>query len=288
MISVSRKTDYNLTISFHCLLTTKKHNQQSGGPMEERVVVKKISVFLWLTIFALTTLANQLFARDVEVVGDKNEKPRIYLEETTAKGYLPTILRYIEEKTDLRFNISLYPWARAYLAATKGNAAIIGLSKTAERKEIFDYTIPVYFEDLIVVSRTNNPVEYNAIEDLYGKKVGIVRGGVYGEQFEKARDEEKLTVVEDNSPTQRLLMLIHERVDVALIGSGRAGFNSALEQDKALLGVADRFFIADKPLTRDANYIGFAKSMKAGKIIEDINDAITEGYASGDLQKRIK
>ncbi len=250
-------------------------------------MVKKISVLL-LTAIVLSSLASHLFARDIKIVGDSNEKPRIYLHETTAMGYLPEVLRYIEEKTDLRFNISLYPWARAYLTATNGGAAIIGLSKTAERKEIFDYTVPVYFEDLIVVSRANNPVEFHSIEDLYGKKVGVVRGGVYGEQFEKARDENKLTVIEDNSPTQRLRILIHERIDVALIGSGKAGFNNALEQDKTLSGRDDLFFVADKPLTRDANYIGFAKSMKASQIIEDINDAITEGYASGELQKRIK
>lgn len=54
--------------------------------------MKKISVLL-LTAIVLSSLASHLFARDIKIVGDSNEKPRIYLHETTAMGYLPEVLR---------------------------------------------------------------------------------------------------------------------------------------------------------------------------------------------------
>ena len=240
---------------------------------------------LFLVFFIFPTVGH---AKEITIVGDINEKPRIYIDDSEAKGYLPNILHYIEEKTDLTFQIKLYPWARAYFTAKKGHAAIIGISKTPERLKIFDYTIPVYFEDILVISTIKNPVNYNRIEDLYGKTVGITRGAVYSDEFEEAKKENKFEVFEGNSPSQRLNLLIYKRIDVAIIGSGQAGFRNALEESKLSANKQSNFIIAGAPLARDPNYIAFPKSMDALSIINKINNAVVEGYATGEIQKRLK
>ena len=239
----------------------------------------------FLAFFILTTAG---YAKEITIVGDNNEKPRIYIDDYEAKGYLPNILHYIDEKTDLTFQIKLYPWARAYSTAEKGHVAIIGISKTPERLKIFDYTTPVYFEDILVISTTNNPVNYNRIEDLYGKTVGITRGAVYSDEFEEAKKENKFEVIEDNSPSQRLNLLIYKRIDVAIIGSGQAGFRNALKDSKLPSNKQAMLFTAETPLARDPNYIAFSKSMNALNTINKINDAVIEGYATGEIQKILK
>ena len=85
----------------------------------------------------------------------------------------------------------------------------------------------------------------------------------------------------------RLNLLLYKRIDVAIMGSGMDGFNSAFDASKLNYNLKDQFFISNKPLARDPNYIGFPKSMNATIIIDKINHAIVEGYASGEIQKRL-
>lgn len=245
-------------------------------------------MFRTITIYLLlSTFSAVVNSENIKVVGDINEKPRIYLENTEPKGHLPTILRYIEENTDLVFDVTLYPWARAYFTAESGKAAIVGLSKTEEREKLFDYTAPIYFENILVISTANNPVRFNGIEDLYGKTIGVARGAVYSPSFEKGRQENLFKVIEDNRPSQRLNLLLYKRIDVAIMGSGINGFNSAFDASGLAPDIKSQFIISNKPLTSDPNYIGFPKSMKASIVIDKINHAVVEGYASGELQKRL-
>ena len=244
----------------------------------------RISI-LFLVILILPIIGN---TEEITVVGDNNEKPRIYMEASEAKGYLPSILHYIEEKTDIVFQIKLYPWARAYFTAEKESVAIIGISKTPSREKIFDFTIPVYFEDILVISTTNTPINYSQIKDLYGKTIGITRGAKYNDEFETAKNENMFEVIEDNSPSQRLNLLIYKRIDVAIIGSGQAGFRNALKDSNLPSEKKSMLFVADTPLARDPNYIAFPKKMEALNIINKINNAVVEGYASGEIHEKLK
>ncbi|MFC4160938.1 substrate-binding periplasmic protein [Chitinimonas lacunae] len=228
-------------------------------------------------------------AIEVEVVGNDYSVPKIYNEQGEARGILVDILRYLDrELPQDTLSLRLYPWARAYKLAESGQVAIVGLSLTKERLAIFDYSEPLFYDEVVMVVRKGREFEFTGIEALSGKRLGIGSGGTFGDDFEQARRSGVFMVDEDNGPTVRLKKLLTGRIDVALINPGRAGLNAALKRDPALIGREDDFSVLDRPLKRDANYLGVPKSLKLGDFLERFNQAVRRGYSNGAIPRLIE
>ncbi|MBU3059195.1 substrate-binding periplasmic protein [Pseudomonas indica] len=228
-------------------------------------------------------------AEETPLVGNAYSPPKIYSEKGQTLGILADIVRYADEVLeDERFDLQLYPWARAYNMAEHARAGIIGLSMTEERLGIFDYSEPVFYDEVIVVVRRGQAFPFEHIEDLRGRRVGIGLGGSFGEAFERAKREGSLVVVEDNGPTMRLRKLLAGRIDAALINPGRAGLLRALQQDAELASRADEFEVLPVPLLRDPNYLAFHKSLHRGATLRAFNEVIRRGYENGDIQRIIE
>ncbi len=131
-----------------------------------------------------------------------------------------------------------------------------------------------------------NDFPFDDIQDLKGKTVGVQRGSSYGEQFEKGKNE-IFTPEEDNHGKQRLLKLLSRRIDVALIGPGKAGLDSVISQSKELMKRRDEFVILPNLFRRDPNYLGFAKTMNMEAFLQEFNKVLMKGWQSGAIQKII-
>jgi polar amino acid transport system substrate-binding protein len=60
-------------------------------------------------------------------------------------GLATTKVRQLFEQNDMPYQISIYPWARAYhLASTQANTAIYSIVRTPEREALFQWICPLH------------------------------------------------------------------------------------------------------------------------------------------------
>lgn len=164
----------------------------------------------------------------IEVFSDDDYRPVSYLENGAPKGFLIDVIHYAEKTTGTPLKLTLFPWRRAYVGATQGRAGIIGLSRTPERELIFDFSDPIYEDDINIIVRTDRVFPHKALADLRGRIIGAQLGASYGAEIDAAEKNHQITLERDTSHTNRLLKLLYGRIDCALIGRGQVGFEEVL------------------------------------------------------------
>ncbi len=251
-----------------------------------RISIKQVT-FPLLIIFMTAAMSTATFAHHITIFGNHVKPPKIHLAQGKPQGVLIDIMKYVEEHMHHPFKFQLYPWKRAFQNAHAGKGGIVGLSANKERQKHFDYSHAIYYEEIILVVRKDHAFDYRSIADLHNKRVGYLRGGSYGDAFEEGKRNIFIAVEDDGIP-QRLLQLLHGRIDVAVIGPGKAGFYAGIAGSNDLTSQQNQFVILDSPFKRDPNYLGFAKSMNMTGFLTQFNSIIDQGRANGDLQKIIE
>lgn len=234
------------------------------------------------------TCAVAAWSADITVFGGDNSAPKMFLQDGRPRGILIDILKYADQELrDNSFKIELYPWARSYRYAAGGLGGIVGLSWTQERAALFDYSDPVYVDDVVIVVHKGREFSFKEMADLQGKRVGLGRGGSYGEAFEKAREAGVFVVDGDGGAGERLNKLVLDRIDCALFNAGKAGFEEILRSNKGLEALRDALVVLPVPLRSDPNFLAFPKSMQMKTWLNDFNQIIKKGYGRGEIQKLI-
>ena len=190
------------------------------------------------------------------------------------------LVNYLAAESGLRFQLRPVPWNRAMMMAMSGEAAIYGLSRTAEREQVLDFSARVYSEEVLLVTRHDNAFPFHSLEDLRDKRVGIQLGSSYDDEFEHSKN--RLFIVDENAngATARMRQLLAGRIDVAVYGNGRTRLERLLA--KAPNG-GKEFAILDQPLTRNERYFAFPKQSKAAAVLQRLNAAIARGIRSGKI-----
>ena len=224
----------------------------------------------------LTLSAGAIQAETLLVYGDDSYSPVIYSANGKPTGVLVDILRKVSERTGDTYELRLFPWKRAYEQARAGHAAIVGVSKTAERLAQFDFSDAIYFDDIQIVVKKGREFPFTQLSDLKGKTVGGVLGASYGDVVDAAIKEGLFKVEQDTAQKGRLHKVLLGRVDAAFIGNGRVGFDMAVGSDPALLARRNDFVILSTPVTRDPLHLAVAKGMNKKALIERFNLALRE------------
>lgn len=225
-------------------------------------------------------------ADDIAIFSGDGSPPKMYLQDGQSKGILVDIMSYADEKMPLhRLQVGLYPWARAYLQSSAGRGGIMGLSWSQRRDDLFDYSAPLFIDEVVIVVRKDQVFPFKTLSDLKGKRVGMVRGASFGEDFQRALDANLFKVDGDSGAQQRLSKLMLGRIDCALFNVGKAGFEEALRLNQMLIPLKDQLVVLQVPLRRDPNYLAFPKEMNMKGWLVEFNQVIRQGYASGDIQK---
>lgn len=201
------------------------------------------------------------------------------------------IVRYVETETGLKFQIKLLPWRRAQLLAKNGEGIIYGLSKSPDRVELYDFSLPVVVEKVWAITKDNGDAKPMTVNTLTGKTISIERGVSHGFEFEKARNL-VFRVDEDTASVElRFKKLFAGRSD-ALFWQARQ-FRRAKELEDYLIhdvfaNFVDRelaqkkIIVSPEPLYFDAVHFASAKG-EYQKEIAKINTAIMQGKINGKL-----
>ena len=244
-----------------------------------------------LILIAITCLAllfTPLQSKELIIMGSDNRPPKYYIRSGIPAGFVVEMTEYIMEQTSQTYSIKLFPWKRAYLLSLRGEGALIGLSKNQERLALFDYSKAMYFTDLMLIVRTNNKFKFEDLKDLKGKTISVVRGGSYGDEFEKAVQDKIFKKHEHSDPVSAINLLLRGHVDAVVYGPGKYGFEQLFRRNPQLIKDKKKLTLLDKPFKRDANYLGIPKQLKMTEFIKAFNKGIDKGYETGAFDEIIK
>jgi ABC-type amino acid transport substrate-binding protein len=240
----------------------------------------------WLLLcVAFAFSAGAAHAETLVVYGDDNYLPVIHVQDGKPAGVLVEILRRVSERSGDSYDVQLFPWKRAYEQAKQGAGGLVGVSMTSERRELFDFSDPLYSDDIQIVVLKGQEFPFSKIDDLKGKTMGGVLGASYGDAVDKAILEGLFKVDRDIGQAGRLNKLLAKRMDGALIGNGQAGYEAVLQSDPLLNAQRGRFTVLKTPLTRDPLYLAVPKSLDKKAVIDRFNKALRELQKSGVLKR---
>ncbi len=176
--------------------------------------MKMRKIFWLLFIFNINFI---IFSEDkVKVAVDTGNPPFMYEDGGKASGIYPFLLSKIFDELGVKYEINAYPWKRALILCENGETGIAGIYKNSEREKIYDYSEPIFPEKIVIYTRTDTNFEFNKIEDLYGKRVGVLVSWSYNENFDKAVSEGKIVKDEAKTDVMNFKKLESKRIDCLL------------------------------------------------------------------------
>lgn len=202
------------------------------------------------------------------------------------------LLMQLESDTGFHFSIKNYPWPRAINMARNEGTLIFGMSLTSEREKQFNFSEPLYYNNVWIVTRSDQTFSFKSLQDLKGKTIGILRGASYGGDFDQAQN--KLFRVEEDIGVYsvRLKKLNNKRMDAMLFASpdSRAAsvemrINQILRADAELNGQAiPSFSVLPIPLLKDGLRFAIRRDQNP-EVLQRIDKAIAKGKANGSFNK---
>ncbi|HCP14207.1 MAG TPA: ABC transporter substrate-binding protein [Peptococcaceae bacterium] len=129
------------------------------------------------------------------------------------------IADYIAEKLNVEFEITDMAFSGLVTAISSGRAdiCISGISPTAERLEVIDFSNPYFYPQTGILSVAGSG--YKTLESLEGKKIGCSMGTTYAKQAASVKDAEVVEL--DNTPLV-VQEIINGRIDAGIFDGSQA------------------------------------------------------------------
>lgn len=203
------------------------------------------------------------------------------------------LLSYLEQALHFQFEIRRVPWKRALENAQNGEGLIFGISKTEERLRKLTFSLPIYSEQSLLVTRCEAHFRFNSMQDLRGKTLGIVRGTSYGEEFDQQKNI--LFKVEDdtsNNPA-RFNKLSQGRMDGLMLYSfvpNLAKLETSLNQLYArpsyqhTASPSQQFCVQRKPISSVEIHFAIRPDRDQG-LLQQIDQVLEHAKRNGDLAR---
>lgn len=214
-------------------------------------------------------------ADTLKVFADDQYAPIAHLQDGQPRGHLVELLRRAEVLTGDHYDFELLTWKRAFELAKRGDGGLLGISYTPERSQWFDYSQPLFDDDIRIVVRKGKEFAFERLEDLQGKRLSVATGASYGEALDKAVTAGQIQLERDTEVPVRLRKLLSGRVDAMLWGNGALGFEALLKAHPNLLKDGD-LVLLPTPMLRDPLHLAFAKSMNQRAAIERLDKALPQ------------
>ncbi len=240
---------------------------------------RAIFAVLLAGVMALPAMAAESLVIDV----DSGNPPFMYKRngEEVAQGIYPAVLKAIFERLAIPVSIQAVPWKRALLDIDRGVAGVGGIYKNEVRLLKYDYSDPLFVERIAVYYNKSNPIKFNTIEDLYGKRVGVILGWSYGDDFDLARTYEQILVEPTNSDEQNFDKLSRGRIDavLAIVESGDRLLAHGKRKDVVM---AKTLFLANPA------HLAFLKKTNQLPLIQRFNKELAEMKKDGTLESMVQ
>jgi polar amino acid transport system substrate-binding protein len=153
--------------------------------------------------------------------------PYNYLENDILIGTSTKIVEASLKRENIPFDITIYPWTRAYeLAKNKKNILIYTIMRIPEREALFQWIRPLGESDTVYLyqSSARTDIKISSLKDAKKYRIAVVRGDMkhnflLGQGF----DDSSLYLV--SRQEQGVQMLLHKRADFILFSDTNISMN---------------------------------------------------------------
>ncbi|WP_199155175.1 ABC transporter substrate-binding protein [Chromobacterium sp. ASV23] len=242
--------------------------------------------FLAILLLAISCSTRASDASGLVINFDASNPPLMYAAKQGPAGLYPALISKVCERAGIAVTLRAGSWRFALQELRDGRAAAGGIIKTASREKQFDFSQPIFQERVVMAYPAQAP-RYHSLEDLFGKRVGVIAGWSYGDAFDLARKEGKLLAFDSDSDAQNLRQLKLGRLDVVLgireslqLVLREGGYQDVTLTQEALVSnlsylainktspqraLLTRFNLALQAMRRDGGYDALLRDFFAGK-----------------------
>jgi len=179
----------------------------------------KRCLIIFLCLFHIFFSGNTRAQQSIDLVTVDNFKPFRWLENNKLIGIDIDIdidiLTELEKRIDVTFNIRIVPWARLLNMVQQGDIhGAFSANKTHGRENFAHFIeVPLHQSYFSVFVLEGNEFKLDDITDLYGKRIGTIRGFSISKEFDQAAKSNKINIHEINSTEQYFNLLMIDRID---------------------------------------------------------------------------
>ncbi|NOX35640.1 MAG: transporter substrate-binding domain-containing protein [Deltaproteobacteria bacterium] len=238
--------------------------------------MKNKSAF-FILVLVLTLFYTDLYARKIELIY-VNFPP--YEDHVNGKpaGILVRIVEQAFKRADIAYRLTFFPFKRGYNLVKDGKYdGLFNFYKIEKRLAYFDYSTPIIKNPLVFFVRKDSTLRYQSLDDLKGKKIGVMIGYTYGSKFD---DDENIIKDAAAEHVHHLRKLVLGRLD-AYPCDKMVGIYIARKE-----GLMGELKILPVPLKIMNGYIGFTKGRHT-LVIKKINQQIKYMKNNGEINQII-
>jgi polar amino acid transport system substrate-binding protein len=179
-------------------------------------------------------------------------------------------------KVSVNTKVQIVAW-QDVLDGIKANQydAIVGAWKTPDREQYLLFSRPYLENRITLIGRQNNKINFENIDQLNGKKIGIVSGYAYGDEITKNKSIQK---VAGETVAENIKKLLRDEVDFILADALVAqAIKEYLPGD-----VTRKLNIYDKDVVTQSLYFAVRKNHpNAHDLVDKFNKAVERMIADG-------
>ncbi|RXF04360.1 hypothetical protein D9603_06225 [Pseudoalteromonas sp. PS5] len=139
-------------------------------------VLMRIRLIYLVFLFTLTSIQAQ--PKITKLTGGHNAWPP-YIEEN-GKGLINDIVSAAFRTQGVEFKIKIAPFSRIMMMVENRQIdLVVALWETEERRKSFLFSAPYFYNEMVLVSKKTNPIDYQGVESLRYRSVATVRGYGY-------------------------------------------------------------------------------------------------------------
>ena len=209
---------------------------------------------------------------------DDANPPFMYAKDGKPSGIYPQFIEAAFKHMNQPVVISAKPWKKDIEEADAGVAGIAGIYRNPDREKKYDYSDRIFMERISVFFSKAAPVAYARIEDLKGRKVGVIRGWSYGDDFDNARKANLLVAEEAESDEANFVKLESHQLDAVV---------AITESGTGLMTKYKNVGFSATPVSANPTFLIFAKSANEKALLKQFDQAIKDMQASGELKKLV-
>ncbi|CCQ10235.1 extracellular solute-binding protein, family 3 [Pseudoalteromonas luteoviolacea B = ATCC 29581] len=177
-----------------------------------------MGLMLNVVLFVLLLLSSTLCAKHKVVIGVDHAPPYSYVEDDgQIKGLIVDIIRAMPVAQELEIETVACPFSRCVKMIAQGEIDIMGgLINTKERQKVMAFVEPPYMvleSSFVFYKQASSSLEVNNYEDLYNKRIAVIRSGVFFPRFDEDRELNKVPV---NTEKIAIDLLLKDRVDLVI------------------------------------------------------------------------